>query len=508
MENELKNGKISLEKIVYNSYSILFIIIVSVCIFGSGIYYSRKREVTFPEIVLLIMGLFFMITLAMLIKHIKISNNQQKGEVIIWVISISLMFFQIYCVWNYYFLTDWDVAIIFKASEIAAKGSGLEEFQYYFSRYPNNLLLVYIYGVLIRFFQYININYRMGILACQCVLSWGTGIILYFTVKDVLKNNNIAWFAWIVYLLLIGMSPWVSIPYSDSIGLIIPICIVQLYSQTQKRTGMKKTVIWMIIGFLTIIGYKIKPQIAIVSIAICILVCFNTWRDWKKLINIIISVVVGLVISIFISTLCINSLGVKINSDETYGLTHFLMMGMNYSEGAAGNGVYNSEDVEISASYHTAKERKEGNLRIAKDRIKEMGLSGMTHLMHRKILTNYNDGSFCWGGEGTFYIKLLSNKTTVFAKFLRNIYYNGKYYNVFYNFELMLWLTILVLGIIATIRSEKDPLLAIVMLSLIGLTVFELLFEARARYLYTYAPLYILLASAGTQKICERIDNK
>ena len=51
-------------------------------------------------------------------------------------------------------------------------------------------------------------------------------------------------------------------------------------------------------------------------------------------------------------------------------------------------------------------------------------------------------------------------------------------------------------------------LLAIVMLSLIGLTVFELLFEARARYLYTYAPLYILLASAGTQKICERIDNK
>ena len=72
----------------------------------------------------------------------------------------------------------------------------------------------------------------------------------------------------------------------------------------------------------------------------------------------------------------------------------------------------------------------------------------------------------------------------------------------------MLWLTILVLGIIATIRSEKDPLLAIVMLSLIGLTVFELLFEARARYLYTYAPLYILLASAGTQKICERIDNK
>ena len=39
------------------------------------------------------------------------------------------------------------------------------------------------------------------------------------------------------------------------------------------------------------------------------------------------------------------------------------------------------------------------------------------------------------------------------------------------------------------------------MRAVIGLTVFELLFEARARYLYTYTPLYILLAVAGIQKI-------
>lgn len=47
----------------------------------------------------------------------------------------------------------------------------------------------------------------------------------------------------------------------------------------------------------------------------------------------------------------------------------------------------------------------------------------------------------------------------------------------------------------------------IVMLAIIGLTIFELIFEARARYLYTYVPLYIILAAAGVQKIVEKKNN-
>jgi len=46
------------------------------------------------------------------------------------------------------------------------------------------------------------------------------------------------------------------------------------------------------------------------------------------------------------------------------------------------------------------------------------------------------------------------------------------------------------------------------MLALIGLTIFELLFEARARYLYCYVPLYILLASVGADSARKRIISK
>jgi riboflavin transporter FmnP len=64
----------------------------------------------------------------------------------------------------------------------------------------------------------------------------------------------------------------------------------------------------------------------------------------------------------------------------------------------------------------------------------------------------------------------------------------------------MLWLTVLMLSVFSAFaqkKSEKN----VIMLAIIGLTIFELIFEARARYLYTYVPLYIVLAMYGIERI-------
>ena len=50
---------------------------------------------------------------------------------------------------------------------------------------------------------------------------------------------------------------------------------------------------------------------------------------------------------------------------------------------------------------------------------------------------------------------------------------------------------------IFTWHASKNKYFCTIMLSILGLTIFELLFEARARYLFTYAPLYIILAVLG-----------
>ena len=133
-----------------------------------------------------------------------------------------------------------------------------------------------------------------------------------------------------------------------------------------------------------------------------------------------------------------------------------------------------------------------------------MGVEGFLNLMYRKILTNYNDGTFCWGGEGTFYIEQYSKNESLFAKFVRNVYYNsiwmGKYFKQYYYCELALWFGILfwcICNVFSIRKSQVWDSVTLVMLAIIGLTVFE----PRARYFYTYAPLYILLAMTGIQSV-------
>ena len=46
------------------------------------------------------------------------------------------------------------------------------------------------------------------------------------------------------------------------------------------------------------------------------------------------------------------------------------------------------------------------------------------------------------------------------------------------------------------------------MLALIGITLFETIFEARARYLFIYAPVYLTVGMMGLRACAERIKEK
>ena len=196
---------------------------------------------------------------------------------------------------------------------------------------------------------------------------------------------------------------------------------------------------------------------------------------------------------------------VDIDENKAFGPSHFLMMGMNTET----FGVYYQNDISLSWRMPTREERLKTNLTVTAERIKDMGPIGLAKQLFRKTLTNYNDGSFCWGGEGGFYREILSERHSIASPFLRKVYYNpnlgqgyGQYNMVWMNAVQAIWMLVLALTLCCAmfVREER---LAVVMLSLIGITLFELLFEARARYLYCYVPIYILMASMGMNRACE-----
>ena len=63
------------------------------------------------------------------------------------------------------------------------------------------------------------------------------------------------------------------------------------------------------------------------------------------------------------------------------------------------------------------------------------------------------------------------------------------------------------LGIVFIKKNQLDKRIVVLMMSLVGLTIFEMLFEARARYLYIYAPIFITLSIIGLKNIKFQIQN-
>lgn len=134
--------------------------------------------------------------------------------------------------------------------------------------------------------------------------------------------------------------------------------------------------------------------------------------------------------------------------------------------------------------------------------LRELGADGYFKFLSKKILVNYNDATFAWGMEGGFYKIIYESPNKNVSAFLRDIYYNdGKYYETISIIRQLIWILILGVICIGNIRflfciekKEKMVTLNIMHMCFIGITIFELLFEARARYLYIYVPIYIIVA--------------
>ena len=87
-----------------------------------------------------------------------------------------------------------------------------------------------------------------------------------------------------------------------------------------------------------------------------------------------------------------------------------------------------------------------------------------------------------------------------------NFYYNhGTLFDLFNAIMQTQWLFILAFIMIATIFRKFDDRYSVAFLALIGLTIFTLLFEARARYLYLYSTYYIVLAVMGIDAVVQKV---
>lgn len=492
-------------------FGLMMISILAICLFLPWILYAKKRE-TIPNVLLLPLGVCVVCAVCAaagrLVNRIEAADRRH----IFTFCSLGALIVQMVMVYQYYFFTDWDVETIVECAMAAVTGKDINRHANYFSMYPNNLVLVTLFSWIIRAAYALGLaeHAYFALLVFQCVICWITGVLLCMIVDCLLRDDAMTAAAWVLYQLLIGLSPWISIPYSDAVALFFPTAILAVMFFLP-RLGPKGMIRAFMLAFLSYFGYRLKPQILIVLIAFALyrLAVMAFGRTFRASLSVsglknIFSFAAGLLCAVLLANTMASKVEVEIDEEKAFGIPHFLMMGMNTEE----FGAYAQRDVSFSWRCETRAERAEKNLEVFGQRIAEMGPFGLAKQLIRKTLTNFNDGTFCWAGEGIFYKEILEAKIPVLSSILRNMYYShhGKFYPLWANFAQLVWMGVLALASCAWLYG-KDERLSMIMLSVFGLTAFETLFEARARYLFCFAPLFIILCILGLHGVRARIGS-
>ena len=418
------------------------------------------------------------------------------------IYAIGIFFLQIYVCKCIYFTTTWDVSIIHSAADALARECTMADWiaqcgtdwfaAGYYDSYPNNIFLTVILAGIKKFTYFL--GFSDGYFACivaGVILVDISIFLITLTVKRLTKDSRLMVLTLILATIFLGFNPWIIIPYSDTYAVLFTSIVMYLYCL--ETAGWKRYLQWFGIVVTSMVGTYIKPTVIIALMAIVIveLLHISKERIREFLLKGVILVAAVIAVSAGISTLNRNIYKERDVAKQTT-LYHYLMLGLNGET----YGAYSGEDRAFSWGYSDPDERKKEQLRVVGERLQERGVIGSLDFYMKKILIVNKDGVFSWKWEGGFFGEYRGLQTEN-AKKLQDFYYgetNRSMYNVFQGF----WITIQILtALFAILYSWTDKKQAFLAISLIGINLFLMLFEVRARYLILYIPYYIVMAMVG-----------
>jgi hypothetical protein len=427
-------------------------------------------------------------------------RNVRLGKPAVIGFGLFFLLLQLVLVYHYYFETDWDVQQLVGAARASAAGDreALRNYSWYFSECPNNLFLTGIFALVFRIGALFGLHGLFPLLALQCLSGTVVSWMLFQTLFRACDGPT-AFFGQLLFLLFVGLSPWFSIPYSDTASLIFIMGMVWLAmtSVLSRRPRIR----WFLLAFLAGAGYAVKPQIVLVFVALLPFCWPRSGKNLrgKKRFAALSLLLAGFVSACLLTAVVGKSTGISRQKEQAFGMTHYLLIGMN----SRTMGDYAPEDVEFSRSYPTRIARAKAELQESGLRVRAMGGGGFfRHLCEKNILT-YGDGTFSWGKEGIFFHALYPEKKGLVAKFARKVYYTeaygGVYFPLYCRIMLVLWLGVLFWVVIGSMFGHA-PFTDAICTALLLLAVFEMLFECRARYLFAFTPLYLMCVCMGLDR--------
>lgn len=445
---------------------------------------------------------------------------------IVGVIFVCLLFgVQYKIAYVLYQKIGWDVSYCFEGAWQLVHDGAIKD-SYYLNVYPNNKGLTFVMYWMIKLFQDQTEAQIYWKLVLMNLLSLDLAMVLLYNVAKNILGKASARISVILCALLIGLSGWIIVPYTDTLTIWIPLLILNLFlcykkldtlqSSIEKKSRMKFLFLFLegmcivCMGVLTIWGYHMKPQCVIVTIAIvlCTVPVILWRRQWSKM-GVVLLLFFGLAAGeLSFSVATEPYFEAQTDTSNSMPMTHFLMMGLNENPTTVCFGGFDYASTSYSSQYGSTEEKKEANLIRIRQELNHYGIKGCLRHIWDKAQMILSDGTFFWQTEGSFYLTDYSlQEGNEAQQKIRELYYGsaGGYDNTrhmqFMSKLTGLWYIVLLFAIIPVSRAKKQEQggvkLWIVVFSALGCIAFTLLFEGRSRYLINYIPFFCMLAGAG-----------
>jgi hypothetical protein len=398
-------------------------------------------------------------------------------------------------------------------------GVGLPD---YMAAYPNNWLLI---SVLAHWYDlWLGLGGQDVLTAAVVLnaLALTVSVCLTYVAARRLGRPATAYVLLGLSWLFIGLSPWVAVPYSDTLAMPFTACVLFLFSleRTEGAATWWRALLWCAMAATGLVGYQVKPTAVFAFGAVALVAVAAGRRPSRSTLltgtAYAAAAVAGVVLASVAVSVAVDGVEAKAESsavDPSFRLdaSHFLKMGAQSKPGPYNDyyGVYAEDDIAETRTLEPGLERTRFNVERYLERVADMGPVGYPRFLWDKAAWFAGDGSFFMWGEGGMAVDPMpwTAADPLSQQVQQWFFIGGDHWPALFATWQGAWIVVLLLLVLTPLARRDEvggPVPAAARISLLMLFAFLLLFEARARYVVLYLPHVLLVASLTLDSLTGR----
>ena len=365
----------------------------------------------------------------------------------------------------------------------------------YFARYTNNYPLTILTYWFLMLLSKLGVPEASFMTAVQLVnivcitLSFWIGYLIFKSLRGQRAS--------VFYLAVCVLCPlsyvWAGYFYTATCSMPCLLSVlylaIRLYQEVSKGTASRLRIAayGALLGFLSILGFKLRATAAIALIAVAItgILLPKVRQRLRAYAASGTAFLAAAAVTLGLFSASVNQYVDFDYKNTGFPMVHWVMMGARW------DGAFDQMDELYTSSFDTKEEKTEADVKVLKERIQEAGPSGLLSLAGRKLLNTWVDGTDSYQAENSYasYSKLYDYILGSKSGFLT-------IYSQSFRFLQMLTIGLGALVCLLRLKKKKElPRLFLLQLTLLGAMAFHLLWETNPLYSISFTPVCLILLS-------------